>query len=314
MAAQSPNFPKRKRTRQLLSIIQVFVMLVLAIMTVVWIYIVTHYRKPIQSDHHPINVARLIHEPPLRKPSVAGNKLPFGDPEIKSYVHEKVGDADDDDDNIAVSRAAEPPGAAAKTVTSRHMTSKEFLKKSMFNKKVNREQVVKKDKKGNILHNAIHAVKKEDLEGLHIKLPDDWEHMTMEDAVKGREHLVDILHDAGVDELDVAAVLSLPKWETVTKLYGSVGPVIIGLETCEEFQKTIPLDKASIGIAGMFNTGTNPMNMYLEENCIMPNIKHERHGGMRFQVPWGKHVPASWKWNVSNWDVEAFAKTDTHFL
>jgi hypothetical protein len=329
MAAQPPKFPKRKRNRQLLSFIQLSVMLVLATMTVVWIYIVTQYRKPTQSDLHPINADRLIRKPPLRKPSVAGNKIPMSNPEIKPYAHEKVGDGDDDDDNnvspdnnnkkkkvqeAAVSSAADPPGAAAKTSTSRHITSKEFLKKSIFKKEAHHEQVVKKDKKGNILHNAIHAVKKEDLEGLHIKLPDNWESMTMEQAVKGREPLVDILHDAGVDEMDVAAVLSLPKWETVTKLYGSEGPVVIGLETCEQFQKTIPLDKASIGIAGMFNTGTNPLNMYLEENCIMPNIKHERHGGMRFQVPWGKHVPASWKWNVSNWDVEAFSKTKPHFL
>jgi hypothetical protein len=324
----APKFPKRKRNRQVLSIIKLSVMLVLATMTVVWIYIVTQYRKPTQSDHHPINIGRPIRKSPFRKSSVAGNKIlmsdpeinkiPMSNPEIKPYVHEKVGDGDDDDgdgNNIspennnknnkvqeaAVSSAANPPGAAAaKTSTSRHMTSKEFLKKSIFNKEAHHEQVVKKDKKGNILHNAIHAVKKEDLEGLHIKLPDNWESMTMEQAVKGREPLVDILHDAGVDEIDVAAVLSLPKWETVTKLYGSEGPVVIGLETCEQFQKTIPLDEASIGIAGMFNTGTNPLNMYLEENCIMPNIKHERHGGMRFQVPWGKHVPASWKWNVSN--------------
>jgi hypothetical protein len=302
----APKFPKRKRNRPLLSIIQLSVMLVLATMTVVWIYIVTQYRKPTQSDHHPINADRHIRKPPLRKPSVAGDKIPMSNLEVKAYMHEKVGDGDDDDSGdykaheAPVSSAADPPRAAAKTSTSRHITSKEFLKKSIFNKEAHHEQVVKKDKKGNILHNAIHAVKKEDLEGLHIKLPDNWESMTMEQAVKGREPLVDILHDAGVDEIDVAAVLSLPKWETVTKLYGSEGPVVIGLETCEQFQKTIPLDEASIGIAGMFNTGTNPLNMYLEENCIMPNIKHERHGGMRFQVPWGKHVPASWKWNVSN--------------
>mmetsp|Transcript_14545 Transcript_14545/g.35168 ORF Transcript_14545/g.35168 Transcript_14545/m.35168 type:complete len:365 (+) Transcript_14545:762-1856(+) len=168
----------------------------------------------------------------------------------------------------------------------------------------------KKDKKGNILHNAIHAVRKEDLEELNIPIPDGWNTTTMEDALKGREPLVDILHDAGVQELDVAAILSLPKWDIVTKLYGDNGPVIVGLDTCQQFQETIPQDQASIGIAGLFNTGTNPMNMYLEENCIMPNIKHERHGGMRFQVPWGKHVPASWKWNNTAGNDQKTNKTN----
>lgn len=274
----------------------------------------TQYRKPnpLTSEHHAINMGRpLVRRKPVRKPSFPSKFPPPED--IKPYEHSKVSDADDDDEKESSPSSkkgvAATPDIAIKdssSSTTVHMTTKEFLKnKSIFKKGVHHEQVVKKDKKGNILHNAIHAVKKEDLEGLHIKLPENWESMTMEEAVKGREPLVDILHDAGVDEIDVAAVLSLPKWETVTKLYGSEGPVVIGLETCEDFQKNIPVDQASIGIAGMFNTGTNPLNMYLEQNCIMPHIKHERHGGMRFQVPWGKHVPASWKWNVST-DTWAF--------
>jgi hypothetical protein len=33
--------------------------------------------------------------------------------------------------------------------------------------------------------------------------------------------------------------------------------------------------------------------MYIEENCVMPGNTHDKHGGMRWQVPWGKHSLAS---------------------
>jgi hypothetical protein len=131
-----------------------------------------------------------------------------------------------------------------------NLSSQEFLQKSMFNSNAKHDQVIKKDGKGNIVHKAIHAVKKEDLEGLLGNLPDNYESITMEEAIRGREPLVDILHDAGVEEMDVAAILSLPKWEIVTQLYGKNGPVVIGLDTCQQFRDTTLLDDASIGIAG----------------------------------------------------------------
>jgi hypothetical protein len=165
--------------------------------------------------------------------------------------------------------------------------------KSFF--KATSKQVEKVGKNGKVLHHSITSVKKEDLAGLIDDLPADIDSITYEDAIKGREKLVDILHDAGVEELDVATILSLPKWSSVTKLYGD-GPVVIGLETCQRFRETIPLDDASIGTAGMFNTGTNPFAMYIEANCVMPHNTHDSHGGMRWQVPWGKHTLASRKW------------------
>jgi hypothetical protein len=60
---------------------------------------------------------------------------------------------------------------------------------------------------------------------------------TNEDAIKRREKIVDLLQDAGVEELDIETVLRLPKWSSVTKLYGE-GSVVIGLETCERFRNT----------------------------------------------------------------------------
>ena len=89
--------------------------------------------------------------------------------------------------------------------------------------------------------------------------------VTYEEALEGRERLVHILTDAGVEELDIPTLLSLPKWSSVTKLYGEEGPVVIGLETCQRFRDTIPLDDASIGTAGMWeNSGliTLPLNLF----------------------------------------------------
>lgn len=111
------------------------------------------------------------------------------------------------------------------------------------------KQVQKVGRTGKVHHKQITAVKKEDLKGLVENLPEDMDSVTYEDAIKGRERLVEILNDAGVEELDVPTILSLPKWSQVTKLYGD-GPVVIGLETCERFRETIPLDDASIGTAG----------------------------------------------------------------
>jgi hypothetical protein len=106
---------------------------------------------------------------------------------------------------------------------------------------------------------------------------------------------VNILHEAGIEDIDVPSILSLPLWESVTKLYGD-GPVVLGLEHCSEFQNNqikFPDWDKSIGTAGLFNTGTNPFAMYLQNNCKMPKNKSDKHGGTRWQVPWGKHCLAS---------------------
>eukprot|EP00934_Nitzschia_sp_Nitz4_P008239 Nitzschia sp. Nitz4//scaffold37_size175936//13709//17211//NITZ4_002025-RA/size175936-snap-gene-0.253-mRNA-1//-1//CDS//3329549725//8229//frame0 len=188
--------------------------------------------------------------------------------------------------------------ATAPPVHQRHHSIRSVAGHTIF-KDGPAKQAEKVGKKGQVLHHAITSVKKEDLHGLAGGQEENGEEhelpMTYEEAIHGRERLVGILNDAGVEELDTETVLSLPTWKSVTKLYGEE-PVIIGLETCERFRNTIPLDDASIGTAGMFNTGTNPFAMYIEDNCIMPFNTHDSHGGTRWQVPWGKHTLASRKW------------------
>ena len=111
---------------------------------------------------------------------------------------------------------------------------------------------------------------------------------TVVNATLGREPLVEIFHDAGVMEVDLALLLQLPLWTTVQKLYGK-GPLIYGLDQCQAFREATPPEKRRVGPAGLFNTGTNLVSLYLEANCYFP----QHANAIQWQVPWGKHVMAS---------------------
>jgi hypothetical protein len=111
---------------------------------------------------------------------------------------------------------------------------------------------------------------------------------------QGREPLIDLLQEAGVQEsLDLPTILSLPKWSSVTKLYGE-GPVVIGLDTCEQFRNTVPPDDAYVAPAGLFNTATNTLAEYMLQNIEFPDkIEHPSRGGTRWQVPVSNHLDAT---------------------
>eukprot|EP00978_Attheya_sp_CCMP212_P012179 scaffold30309_cov58-Attheya_sp.AAC.1 len=93
----------------------------------------------------------------------------------------------------------------------------------------------------------------------------------------------------------------LPTWEAVTKLYGSE-PTVQGLDTCQRYRDETDLGHRWLTPAGMFNTGTNLMDQLLMKNCYIPfretmtNPRGAKRGdGILWQVPWGKHNPASWR-------------------
>ena len=125
--------------------------------------------------------------------------------------------------------------------------------------------------------------------------------------LEGREHILRIFHEAGVD-LTPEMEEKLPTWEQVQEVVGP-HPYILGLERCEEFrQRTPPLERM-LGAAGMFNSGTNLVTHLLKQNCEIPERRkmmgpHQptESYGMRWQVPWGKHTPASFR------DLHATAK------
>lgn len=162
-------------------------------------------------------------------------------------------------------------------------------KKSIFQKydkksKTKLQDTVKRDKKGEIVYKPITKISIEDLGKLGVaNAKEVAADMTYEQAIQGRERLVEIIHEAGIEDIDIPSILSLPTWDSVSKLYGD-GPVVIGLERCQEFRTNeakFPTWDASLGTAGLFNTGTNPFAMYLEQNCKMPLNKSDKHGGTR---------------------------------
>jgi hypothetical protein len=115
-----------------------------------------------------------------------------------------------------------------------------------------------------------------------------------------KERVAAILKDANV-WVNQTMVDMLPTWETVTKLYGSE-PTVQGLDTCQRYRDETDLANRWLTPAGMFNTGTNLMDQLLMKNCYIPfretakvPRKARRGDGILWQVPWGKHNPASWR-------------------
>ena len=107
--------------------------------------------------------------------------------------------------------------------------------------------------------------------------------LTLEEASKGKEELIQLLKDTGIETLDAKTIQLLPTWKEIVDLYGD-GPVILGEEqSCERFQKTVPRSQASVAPAGSFNTGTNILASLLDANCVLPQ---NPKGGVIWQVPW----------------------------
>mmetsp|Transcript_22578 Transcript_22578/g.33045 ORF Transcript_22578/g.33045 Transcript_22578/m.33045 type:complete len:414 (-) Transcript_22578:87-1328(-) len=108
--------------------------------------------------------------------------------------------------------------------------------------------------------------------------------------------LEEILASAGV-EVTQEIQDSLPPVQDIVDMYGD-RPVIAGLDRCDAFQDSIKFGEGFIAPAGMFNTGTNLLAEMLEHNCYLPD-KVAKYGegrvGIRYQVPWGKHSPVSWR-------------------
>ena len=122
------------------------------------------------------------------------------------------------------------------------------------------------------------------------QLESDWK----DDELAGKEPILRLLQEAtGSQELDPDTVQRIPLARDVADLYGSA-PVVLGLETCQQFQQTGDAAEHFVSTAGSFNTGTNLMAELLIANCHMP-LHQQKYGarsrGVRWQVLWGKHTP-----------------------
>jgi hypothetical protein len=116
--------------------------------------------------------------------------------------------------------------------------------------------------------------------------------LTREQVSIGREPILALLKEAGVGDLSVGKIQSLPTWNQVVELYGDE-TIVLGTDRCEAYRKMTPPSEAYVGVAGLFNTGTNLLEYHLRANIRHPANQYHS----RWQVPWGKHRMASAKWN-----------------
>lgn len=121
-------------------------------------------------------------------------------------------------------------------------------------------------------------------------------------AMSGEQKIIQHFRNAHV-KLKSEDLRRLPTWDQIENLFGN-HEVVLGLDRCEEFRKNVPPLERMLGAAGMFNSGTNLVTRLMKENCVIPERK-EFYGekatkemyGIRWQVPWGKHTPAMFKYN-----------------
>jgi len=145
------------------------------------------------------------------------------------------------------------------------------------------------------------------------------DHPSLEKSLKGREYLVSILEDAGIDHLDAQDVLRLPLWSSVTNLYyngnsgssSKTGPIVLGLDSCAKFRERFSPGERFLGVAGNFNSGTTAFGISLQKNCRIPNHRPDKNfvirkrreifasnvNGMLSMVPWAKHKHADFRHN-----------------
>ncbi|KAL7547716.1 hypothetical protein ACHAWF_011000 [Thalassiosira exigua] len=106
-----------------------------------------------------------------------------------------------------------------------------------------------------------------------------------------------LLEQAGID-VDAATRSKLPTPSQIASMYGP-RPVVSGLDSCAAFRSAVRPEDRHVAPAGLFNTGTNNLAILLRRNCYLPQRAGAREdrwkSGMRFQVPWGKHNPVSWR-------------------
>ena len=69
-------------------------------------------------------------------------------------------------------------------------------------------------------------------------------------------------------------------------------------QVCAKFREDVPYKKRMVGIAGLFNTGTNLLAETLSKNCQFQGRTHQLSAGsgpVLWQVPSGKHNHAHWQ-------------------
>jgi hypothetical protein len=153
------------------------------------------------------------------------------------------------------------------------------------------------------------------LEKLYIGTVQRSEDHSTDDGV-----LANVLSQAGINVTEKHPEIEkqLPTmWNQIKSLYYSqtTGPVILGKEGCANFRKQFGRN-ATVGIAGMFNSGTNAALRNIQRNIGIPGNNASVWGkrddayhdlnGILFQVPWWKHN--------SDLAVDRNPEADAHIL
>jgi hypothetical protein len=147
----------------------------------------------------------------------------------------------------------------------------------------------------------------DDVPGISQDLIDYASNLSDASSTKDKGFLLDVLKEAGVEKIDDSVIKLLPTWTQVSQLYGSQKPVIIGLERCRAYRKSVRLNDRLLRIAGVINTGTTAMAGYMASNQGgSPGNDKERP----YNVPWGKHQLYSMRYNQTE-EYIAKRKVDT---
>jgi hypothetical protein len=81
-----------------------------------------------------------------------------------------------------------------------------------------------------------------------------------------------LLRDAGLENSTLAS--KLPSWKDLSAIYGSDESVIlVGADTCESFRDAVPQYDRYLAVAGMYNSGTNLLAKYFQDNCRIMGTK-----------------------------------------
>ena len=118
-----------------------------------------------------------------------------------------------------------------------------------------------------------------------------------EDADEDMKPILRILCRSGYDISKNSTTVDrtiLPKFGEILNFYGP--PKILGLETCAIYRNKTKQKDRHVAPAGLFNTGTNLLQELISQNCYFKN-GNKGNFGMEFEVPWGKHIPFTYRYN-----------------
>jgi hypothetical protein len=111
--------------------------------------------------------------------------------------------------------------------------------------------------------NEVEEQIKEELKEMHLNA----DAFPKADIANDEHPIIQLLRNAGIDDLTEEDKKHLPDWKALQRLYGDLEePIIIGLETCAMYRNTVPPPKRYAAVAGLFNTGTNAMEHHLRKN------------------------------------------------